>query len=133
MARAAKVNGDCFSGKGLASMHARFGRSRNRASCVSIAPNVQRRQPPTREALARRRRARWFACEKLDGCRGYWDGGRMFSRSGRVIQIPREWSAALPRMHLDGEFWAGRGKWERTVAAVVRNAWAPQVCFIVFD
>ena len=47
----------------------------------------------------------WFACEKLDGCRGYWDGARMFSRSGR---IPREWSRKLPRMHLDGEIFAGR-------------------------
>jgi DNA ligase-1 len=75
----------------------------------------------------------WFACEKLDGCRGYWDGARMFSRSGRVIQIPREWAAKLPRMHLDGEFFAGRGQWETTVAAVARNQWAPSVAFLVFD
>jgi DNA ligase 1 len=75
----------------------------------------------------------WFACEKMDGCRGYWDGSRMWSRSGRVIQIPREWASALPRMHLDGEFFAGRGQWETTVAAVVRNKWAPTVCFMVFD
>jgi hypothetical protein len=33
----------------------------------------------------------WFACEKLDGCRGYWTGSQMFSRSGRAIRIPREW------------------------------------------
>lgn len=75
----------------------------------------------------------WFATEKLDGCRAYWDGARMFSRSGRVIQIPAEWSAKLPRMHLDGEIDAGRGQWETTVAAVVRKQWAPSVCFIVFD
>ena len=75
----------------------------------------------------------WFACEKLDGCRGYWDGARMWSRSGRVITIPPQWSAELPRMHLDGEFFAGRGQWETTVAAVARNRWTPQVCFMVFD
>jgi DNA ligase 1 len=75
----------------------------------------------------------WFACEKLDGCRGYWDGTRMWSRSGRVIRIPSIWSAKLPRMRLDGEIFAGRGKWETTVAAVVRNQWTPETCFIVFD
>lgn len=36
-------------------------------------------------------------------------------------------------MHLDGEVWGGRGQWEATVAAVVRNQWAPSVCFRVFD
>jgi DNA ligase-1 len=36
-------------------------------------------------------------------------------------------------MHLDGEFFAGRGQWEQTVAAVARNRWTPQVCFMVFD
>src|SRR4030095_1947052 len=75
----------------------------------------------------------WFACEKLDGCRGYWDGSRMWSRSGRLIEIPRQWSANLPRMHLDGEVFAGRGQWDATVAAVVRNQCARAVCFIVFD
>ena len=55
------------------------------------------------------------------------------SRSGRVIPIPREWSAKLPRMHLDGEIYAGRGEWEAPIAAVVRYKGAPTVCFIVFD
>ena len=36
-------------------------------------------------------------------------------------------------MHLDGEFFAGRGQWGTTVAAVTRNKWVPEVCFIVFD
>ncbi len=50
-----------------------------------------------------------------------------------MIQIPPERTSKLPRMHLDGEFWAGRGRWEATVAAVVRNRWTPEVCFMVFD
>lgn len=75
----------------------------------------------------------WFACEKLDGCRGYWDGSRMWSRSGRIIPIPGEWSVKLPGIHLDGEIYAGRGQWETTVAAVVRNRWAASVAFLVFD
>src|SRR5688572_23193168 len=36
-------------------------------------------------------------------------------------------------MHLDGEFFAGRGEWETTVRAVIRNDWAPTVCYMVFD
>jgi DNA ligase-1 len=36
-------------------------------------------------------------------------------------------------MRLDGEFFAGRGQWETTVRAVVRNQWVPSVCFMVFD
>jgi DNA ligase 1 len=55
----------------------------------------------------------------------------MWSRSGR--KIPEAWSDELPRMHLDGEVYAGRGQWETTVAAVARNKWSPKVCFIVFD
>jgi hypothetical protein len=31
------------------------------------------------------------------------------------------------------EIYAGRGEWEATVAAVVRNKWAPKVSYIVFD
>lgn len=77
--------------------------------------------------------AGWYASEKLDGCRGYWNGERMFSRSGRVIPIPEEWRRQLPAMHLDGEIWAGRGKWEVTVAAVVRRQWVPEIGFFVFD
>jgi DNA ligase-1 len=75
----------------------------------------------------------WFATEKLDGGRGYWDGARMWSRSGRVIPIPQEWSKRLPKIALDGEIFAGRGNWETTVAAVVRNQWTPEVVFMVFD
>lgn len=77
--------------------------------------------------------AGWYASEKLDGCRGYWDGERMFARSGRVIPVPDAWRVKLPAMHLDGEIWAGRGKWEVTVAAVVRRQWVPDVGFFVFD
>jgi hypothetical protein len=36
-------------------------------------------------------------------------------------------------MRLDGEMFAGRGKWEASVAAVVRNQWTPEIFFIVFD
>lgn len=76
----------------------------------------------------------WLASEKLDGCRGYWSGERMWSRSGRAFAIPDKWRLRLPRkLHLEGEIWAGRGNFELTVRAVVNNQWDARVCFIVFD
>jgi DNA ligase 1 len=71
--------------------------------------------------------------EKLDGCRGYWDGERMWSRSGRAFAIPESWRESLPKIHLDGEIWAGHGKFTNSVAAVARNSWTGGVCFMVFD
>lgn len=75
----------------------------------------------------------WYASEKLDGCRAYWDGKQMWTRSGRAIEIPKEWREQLPAMHLDGEIWAGRGKFQAAVNAVNFNRWEPGVCFMVFD
>ena len=56
---------------------------------------------------------------------------RACGRDQDVIEIPHQWSAKLPRMHW--EFFAGRGQFEATVAAVARNKWMPTVCFMVFD
>ncbi len=74
----------------------------------------------------------WIVTEKLDGCRGYWDGERMWSRSGRSFPIPDKWRAQLPAMHLEGEIYAGRGEFAKSVAAVVRNQWKG-VGFVIFD
>jgi DNA end-binding protein Ku len=71
----------------------------------SKGPRAPKRQPPKRRATAQ--------------------------KAARGIDIPRQWK--LPRMHLEGEFFAGRGQWEATVVAVVRNHWAQAVCLIVFD
>lgn len=44
--------------------------------------------------------------EKLDGIRGYWDGNKMYSKAGNLIEIPDWFAQALPsQFHLDGEFW----------------------------
>jgi hypothetical protein len=75
----------------------------------------------------------WLVSEKLDGCRGWWTGSEMFSRSGRRIAIPDHWKAKLPAMPLEGEIFGGRGGFAKTVAAVVRGQWAPDVVFIIFD
>lgn len=77
--------------------------------------------------------AGWYASEKLDGCFARWDGGKLWSKSGRLIDVPGAWRSRLPRMCLEGEVWGGRGQFESTCRAVVHGAWAPHVCFFVFD
>ena len=76
----------------------------------------------------------WLACEKFDGCRGYWDGQRMWSKEGNEITLPAEWRAALPAIPLDGEIYAGRGRFFTARNAVVFNKWDDEgLCYRVFD
>lgn len=52
----------------------------------------------------------WFVTKKLDGCRGYWDGNRLWTRQGRAVDAPAWFTAGLPAdVRLDGEIYAGRG------------------------
>lgn len=62
--------------------------------------------------------AGWWMSEKFDGVRGYWDGRRMLTRQGEPIAIPEALREALPDFSLDGELWAGRGRFQETVATV---------------
>ncbi|MEW6646616.1 MAG: DNA ligase [Pseudomonadota bacterium] len=80
--------------------------------------------------------AGWWMSEKYDGVRGYWDGARMVSRQGEVIVIPAPLRAALPDFPLDGELWAGRGRFEATLAAVRDQVPGPgwaDIRYMVFD
>ena len=80
----------------------------------------------------------WYASEKLDGQRCFWDGGistgmpasevpwantakdgrlktqvyatGLWSMNAKVIHAPEEWYSTLPRLPLDGELYAGIGK-----------------------
>lgn len=78
----------------------------------------------------------WWMSEKYDGVRGYWDGSRMLTRQGEAIAIPQSLRDALPDFPLDGELWAGRGKFERAVAAVRDQVPGPdwsRIRYMVFD
>lgn len=77
--------------------------------------------------------AGWVASEKLDGVRGYWDGAKMWTRSGREIEIPAAWRDSLPAVALDGEIWAGRGGFVTARNATNHGKWSPAVRFMVFD
>eukprot|EP01027_Heterolobosea_sp_BB2_P001292 GEZU01001979.1.p1 GENE.GEZU01001979.1~~GEZU01001979.1.p1 ORF type:complete len:260 (+),score=26.90 GEZU01001979.1:184-963(+) len=74
--------------------------------------------------------------EKLDGVRAYWDGKQLYSKSGKELHAPPEFTELLPKAHaLDGELWGGRGQFQ-TIAklgsSASHTAW-PSVQYCVFD
>jgi DNA ligase-1 len=81
--------------------------------------------------------AGWWLSEKLDGVRAYWDGCQFLSRQGNRYHAPTWFTAGLPDFPLDGELWAGRKQFQRTVAIVrrhedARGLWK-EVRFVIFD
>ncbi|MGH8234943.1 MAG: DNA ligase [Rhodanobacteraceae bacterium] len=81
--------------------------------------------------------SRYWVSEKFDGVRGYWDGHRLLTRGGTVIRAPAWFTKNWPDTPMDGELWAGYGRFERasaTVRAVEANgaAWH-EMSYHVFD
>lgn len=74
-----------------------------------------------REAPAGLDPAGYLVSEKLDGIRAYWDGRVLRFRGGGLVQAPPGFTRGLPAQPLDGELWAGRGRFE-ALAAAVRDA-----------
>lgn len=105
----------------------------------------------------------WYASEKLDGVRAFWDGGittglpaiqvpwanvekhdrfkeqvfatGLWTRYGQVIRAPNWFILQLPRIALDGELWAGRGQFQETVG-IVKSHESPDwswIKYMVFD
>lgn len=81
----------------------------------------------------------WWASEKLDGCRAFWDGAVLRTRDSWLpIHAPAAITAQLPKgRSLDGELWAGRGTFQMVRVLVQTNrpthpAWNA-VRFMVFD
>jgi DNA ligase 1 len=62
--------------------------------------------------------AGYYVSEKLDGVRGYWDGKQLLTRGGTVVKPPAWFTAGWPNHPLDGELWAGRGKFADAVSTV---------------
>ncbi len=60
----------------------------------------------------------WFMSEKLDGVRAYWNGKKFISRQGNEFFAPDWFIKALPDIPLDGELWAGRKQFQKTVSIV---------------
>ncbi|XP_048253450.1 uncharacterized protein LOC124135824 isoform X2 [Haliotis rufescens] len=61
----------------------------------------------------------WWISEKLDGVRAFWNGRCFYSRLGNAFIAPEWFTKDLPTdMHLDGELFGGRGKFQSTVSIV---------------
>ncbi len=79
----------------------------------------------------------YWVSEKYDGVRGYWDGRQLWTRGGERVMAPAWFTAAMPAMPLDGELWAGRGRFAHAVSTVrsqtpVDADWR-EMRFMVFD
>jgi len=80
--------------------------------------------------------AYWLS-EKYDGLRAYWDGQRLLTRGGDTIAAPAWFTAGWPALPMDGELWAGRGRFEEALSTVRQQtpddaAWR-RIRFMVFD
>mgnify|MGYP006196647483 CR=1 FL=1 len=80
----------------------------------------------------------YYVSEKLDGVRGRWDGHRLLTRGGMVVEAPYWFTAEWPGIPMDGELWVGRGRFEEASATVRAGrsageaAWR-RIRFMVFD
>lgn len=76
----------------------------------------------------------WFWSEKFDGCRAFWDGFNLWTRGGLKIDAPKWFTDGLPAgFRLDGEIWAGRGRFEQARQAVQNGRFTKAIRFKVFD
>jgi DNA ligase-1 len=81
--------------------------------------------------------SRYLVSEKFDGIRAFWDGKTLRTRSGGVIGAPAWFVEKFPARPLDGELWAGRGRFEH-LSGIVRKAkpvddeWR-EVRYLVFE
>ncbi|WP_432731726.1 DNA ligase [Variovorax sp. W6] len=109
---------------------------------LAIAPAALAREPAPSLMLAETYRrgmslADYWVSEKYDGVRAYWDGRQLWTRGGERIVAPAWFTAALPKQPLDGELWAGRGRFSHAVSTA-RNqtpndiAWH-EMRFMAFD
>lgn len=79
----------------------------------------------------------WWCSEKLDGVRAIWDGAQFWSRKWNPIAAPAEFTEEFPKILLDGELFAGRGKFDQTSSTIRKknpdyNEWK-SLEFHVFD
>ena len=55
----------------------------------------------------------YLVSEKLDGVRARWDGQALWTRGGARIDAPAWFTRGWPRQPIDGELWAGRGRFQQ--------------------
>jgi len=79
----------------------------------------------------------YWVSEKLDGMRGYWTGTTLLSRQGNKINIPEWFTLNWPNIAMDGELWAGRGKFQASISCIrrktINNKCWHNITFMIFD
>jgi DNA ligase-1 len=65
--------------------------------------------------------ADYWVSEKYDGVRAYWDGEQLWTRNGHRIAAPAWFTAGWPTQSLDGELWAGHGRFNAVSSAAARD------------
>ncbi|MDT0605071.1 DNA ligase [Thalassotalea castellviae] len=97
-------------------------------------------QPPIQHGVVMQENIRiqeYWVSEKLDGIRGYWNGTKLFSRSGNEINLPPWFTKGWPNTAMDGEIWRGRNAFESTASCVSlqkdNNACWQTLRFMIFD
>ncbi len=61
----------------------------------------------------------WVMSEKLDGIRGYWDGDAFYTKGGKRLSPPLEFTQGFPPFGLDGELWTKRQDFENIQSQVL--------------
>ncbi len=79
----------------------------------------------------------YWASEKYDGIRGYWNGHQLLTRKGKALSPPDWFVKDWPAAPLEGELWAGRGQFEAAASILQQKnasdtAWRT-LRFMVFD
>jgi DNA ligase-1 len=63
----------------------------------------------------------FYMSEKLDGIRGYWDGTKLLTRKGNIINAPKWFIKNFPPFELDGELWSKRKDFEFIQSTVLKK------------
>ena len=76
----------------------------------------------------------WVMSEKLDGIRGYWDGRVLYTKGGKRLSPPAEFTQNFPPFALDGELWTKRQDFENIQSQVLAlgSQWE-EVRYYVFE
>lgn len=81
--------------------------------------------------------SQYWVSEKYDGVRGYWDGQALWTRQGEPIAAPAWFTQGWPKVAMEGELWAGRGRFAQaqstTRKATPSDADWRALRFMVFD
>nr|CAA6830896.1 MAG: DNA ligase (ATP) (EC [uncultured Thiotrichaceae bacterium] len=63
----------------------------------------------------------YWASEKYDGVRAYWNGQQFISRQGNVYHAPDWFTQSFPKHPLDGELWLARNSFEQLLSTVSKD------------